>query len=103
MFRALYKKLGYFFFWGIVLLTTGYFAYHGLGIGGGRGYMALAELDHDIIRSQAELDELQEHRQWLEHRVSLVAEGEVDADLLGELARKNGGLYAPGELIIPLK
>lgn len=85
-----------------MFMAAGYFTIHGLGLGGDKGYLSLNGYDHEISIAQAELAELQKKRKWLEHRVSLVNETEVDADLLGELARKQGGLYASDELIIDL-
>ena len=89
-----------FVFWVLCFLVTGYFTIHALGLGGDRGYLSLSKFDRDISVARTELAELQSHRQWLEHRISLIAEGEVDADFLSELAREGGGLYAPDELII---
>ena len=83
-----------------MVMAAGYFTIHGLGLGGDKGYLSLGGLNHNIAEAEDNLATLQEHRRWLEHRVSLVNETEVDADLLGELARGQGGLYAPDELII---
>ena len=83
-------------------MAGGYFAIHGLGLGGDNGYLSINSLDQDIINAEQELIALQDQRKWLEHRVSLVNETEVDADMLGELARREGGLYAADEVIIDL-
>ena len=83
-----------------MFMAGGYFAIHGLGLGGNQGYLSINGLDQNIISAEQELAALQDHRKWLEHRVSLVNETEVDADMLGELARRHGGLYAADEIII---
>ena len=94
------SRIASFTFWVLCFLITGYFAIHGLGLGGDKGYLSLSRLDTKISNAEIELAELRDHRQWLEHRVSLIAEDEVDADFLSELARSKGGLFAPNELII---
>lgn len=86
----------------VVSLVMGYFMIHGLGLGGGKGYLSLTPLNQEISQTQLELAELKEYRQWLEHRVFLVSEGEIDEDLLGEIARSKSGLFAPDEVIIDL-
>ena len=86
--------------WGLSFSVSGYFVLHALGVGGQAGYFSLAQLDRRIASAEAELSGLREHRQWLEHRVALVSEEKVDADMLGELARGQGGLFAPDEIII---
>ena len=96
------SRITSFIFWVLCFLVTGYFAIHSLGLGGDKGYLSLSRLDHKISSSRVELAELREHRKWLEHRVSLIAEDEVDADFLSELAREKGGLFSPNELIIDI-
>jgi cell division protein FtsB len=91
-----------FFFWVICFLVTGYFTIHGLGLDGDKGYLSFSTFDQDISEARDELAELRDYRTRLEHRISLIATDEVDADFLSELARKNGGLYAPDELIFNL-
>ena len=93
-------KIRSFVFGVMMFMAGGYFAIHGLGLGGDNGYLAIGSLDEDIASAEQELNALETHRKWLEHRVSLVNESEVDADMLGELARREGGLYAPDEIII---
>jgi len=95
-------KIRSFVFGVMMFMAGGYFAIHGLGLGGDNGYLSIGSLDEDILSAEQELIALQDHRKWLEHRVSLVNESEVDADMLGELARREGGLYAADEVIIDL-
>lgn len=91
---------GTFLVWGVTFFVSGYFIMHGLGLGGELGYFSLEKLDRDIAGAEAELADLVEYRDWLDHRVGLVSEDKVDADLLGELARNQGGLFAADEIII---
>ena len=93
-------KIRSFVFGVMMFMAGGYFAIHGLGLGGDNGYLSIGGLDEDIFIAEQELIALQDHRKWLEHRVSLVNESEVDADMLGELARQQGGLYAADEIVI---
>lgn len=95
-------KIRSFVFGVMMFMAGGYFAIHGLGLGGDNGYLSIGSLDEDILSAEQELIALQDHRKWLEHRVSLVNESEVDADMLGELARREGGLYAADEVVIDL-
>ena len=95
-------KIRSFVFGVMMFMAGGYFAVHGLGLGGDNGYLSIGSLDEDIFSAEQELIALQDHRKWLEHRVSLVNESEVDADMLGDLARREGGLYAADEVIIDL-
>lgn len=86
--------------WGLTFSVSGYFVLHALGVGGQAGYFSLGELDRKIVSAEMELAELREQRRWLEHRVKLISEDAVDADMLGELARRQGGLFAADEIII---
>ena len=99
-----FDKSNYLSFSGLMLcfVASGYFFIHGLGLGSSVGYMSVASLNNEISLSEAKLNEISQHRAWLEHRVSLVAEGEVDQDLLSELAQDNGNLFAKNDLIIKI-
>lgn len=79
-----------------------FFMIHSLGIGDARGYSSLDEIDEQILQAEEQLTSLIEKRQWFESRIDLVSESTVDADLLGELARRDIGLYAPNEIVINL-
>ena len=89
-----------FSYWLLCFVVAGYFIIHGLGLGSDKGYLSFSSIDEGITEARIELSELRSKRKWLEHRVSLIAEDEVDADLLSEIAREKGGLYSPDELII---
>ncbi len=92
-----YKGVTFFV---VTFLSIGYFAMHGLGLGGNRGYLSLNGLNADVAEAQDTLTSIKNHRHWLEHRISLVSKGRIDADILGELARSENGLFALDEIII---
>lgn len=98
--RAASTRLRVFGFWVVTFFIAGYFTVHGFGLGNERGILTIGGLNDDISNARLELAELVAQRQWLEHKVKLVSQDQVDADILGELARKEGGLYAPDEIII---
>jgi len=98
--RAASTRLRVFCFWVATFFIAGYFTVHGLGLGNERGILTIDRLNDDIIDARAELAALVLERQGLEHKVKLVSQDQIDADILGELARKEGGLYAPDEIII---
>lgn len=79
-----------------------FFLSHSYGLGDARGYSSLNTMDVEIANAEARLSELVEKREWLEQRIDLVSESSVDADLLGELARSQMGLYAPEDIVINL-
>jgi len=98
--RAASTRLRVFSFWVLTFFIAGYFTVHGLGLGNERGVLTIDKLNRDILAAQVQLADLVAERQWLEHKVRLVSRDQIDADILGELARKEGGLYAPDEIII---
>ena len=77
-----------------------FFLIHSLGLGDNRGYRSLGVMDTEIAEAEQHLASLVEKREWLEQRIDLVSENGIDADLLGELARRQMGMYAPNEIII---
>lgn len=93
-------RLSSFFVLVLGIFGAGFFLLHSLGFGDSRGYRSLENLDVRISGAEQELAELKAKREWLEQRIDLVSENGVDADLLGELARSQMGLYAPNEFVI---
>ncbi|MGC6484881.1 MAG: FtsB family cell division protein [Candidatus Puniceispirillales bacterium] len=79
-----------------------FFIIHSLGLGDTRGYSSLDRIDQEIRQAEEQLAALVDQRQWLEKRIDLVSESQVDADLLGELARREMGLYATDDIVINL-
>jgi len=100
--RVASTRLRVFAFWVFTFFIAGYFAVHGLGLGGERGILTIDKLNKEMRLAKAELSTLKNKREWLEHRVRLVSKDEVDEDLLGELARKESGLFATNEIVIEL-
>ena len=60
-------KIRSFVFGVMMFMAGGYFAIHGLGLGGDNGYLSIGSLDEDILSAEQELIALQDHRKWLEH------------------------------------
>lgn len=80
-----------------LLITTGYFGYHGLY--GERGYVALTNVKAELSQSHTRLAQLTAERQRLEHRIDLLKAG--DPDLIEELARTKLMDGAPGQVAVP--
>ena len=80
-----------------------FFLIHSLGLDGERGFVSLDRMDVEIEDAEARLAVLVEKREGLERDIGLVSENGIDADLLGELARRQMGLYAPNEMIINME
>lgn len=75
-----------------------YFAYH--VVHGERGILAWHQLERQVAEAQAELDQIRGQREVLEHRVSLLHNDNLDADLLDEVVRRNLGYGRPDEIVI---
>jgi cell division protein FtsB len=45
---------------------------------------------------------LEKHQHFLNHRITLMSNGGVDADILAETARAELGLYAPNDVIVSI-
>ena len=77
-----------------------FFLIHSLDFDGERGFVSLDRMDVEIEDAEARLAVLVERREGLERDIDLVSDKSIDADLLGELARRQMGLYAPNEIVI---
>lgn len=77
----------------------GLFAY---AVVGPSGLIALSDHQAALSARQAELRELDEQHAALENRVKLLDPDNIDADLGGELIRRELGVAAPDEIVIPL-
>ena len=84
------------------LCVCGIFYYAHYALHGGYGYGALVSYRQDIADTKAELSELQETAERLEHRTALLRTRSVDPDMLDERARALLGYAHPDDLIVPL-
>ena len=69
---------------------------------GPSGLIALSDHRAALDQRKAELAELQEKHESLTNRVKLLDPNNIDPDLGGELIRKELGVAAPDEIVIPL-
>ncbi len=80
------------------LSALAYFVYHAAE--GDRGLFAYFRLTHQIVESQAALEEVTAERRALERRVSLLRSESLDRDLLEERARVILNYGRPDEVVI---
>jgi len=88
---------GSFFLLGTLIA---FFGFH--TIAGDRGILARPQLERAIGLAEEELALLVSHKAFLEQRIALLNQGEVDADMLSETARGELALYAPNDVIISI-
>lgn len=79
--------------------VAAYFGYY--AIWGARGAMALADTQAELGVRKEELTQLRDQRLRLEHRIALMKPGQVDPDLVEELARGELMNGAPNQVAIP--
>ena len=85
----------------ITCAVVAYFGYY--AIWGERGVLALEDAQADLSVRQEQLAQVRDQRQRLQHRISLMQPGQVDPDLVEELARTELMDGAPGEVAVPRK
>ena len=83
----------------IAFAIVAYFGYY--AIWGERGMLALTDIDARLGVQREQLAQLQTNRQRLEHRIDLMRPGNVDNDLVEELARAQLMEGAPGQIAVP--
>ncbi|MDB3892481.1 septum formation initiator family protein, partial [Alphaproteobacteria bacterium] len=66
------------------------------------GVMARPELERKILLAEERLMLLTKHQQFLSHRIGLLRNDAIDADILAETARAELGLYSPNDVIISI-
>ena len=98
--RAMRKTLAFAGSFFLLVTMVVFFGFH--TIAGERGIMARPHLERKIMLAEEQLAVLKKQKEVLENRVGLLQQGAVDADMLGEIARSDLGLYAPGDLIISI-
>ena len=95
--RKTFAFAGSFFMIGTIIA---FFGFH--TVTGERGILARPQLEHKIIKAEKQLVLLEKHQSFLSHRISLMHNGGVDADILAETARSELGLYGPNDVIISI-
>lgn len=81
--------------------TVCFFGFH--MVVGERGLLARESLDHEILLAREELSLLRKSNAYLSHRIELMRNGSVDADMLAETARAELGLYSERDVIISIQ
>ena len=81
--------------------VTAYFGYY--AVWGTRGVVALEDAQAELGVRQEQLAQLQSERRRLQHRIELMKLGQVDLDLVEELARSELMDGAPGQVAVPRK
>ena len=79
----------------------GYFGY--FAIWGERGVLELQKVQGRLQSDQAQLAQVKDERERLQHRIELMAPGSADADLVEELARGELMDGAPNQVAVPRK
>lgn len=79
--------------------VTAYFGYY--AIWGTRGVLALEDTQAELGVRQEELAQIRDQRQRLQHRIDLMRPGQVDPDLVEELARGELMDGAPNQVAVP--
>ena len=79
--------------------VTAYFGYY--AVWGERGVLALENAQAELGVRQEQLAQLRGERIRLQHRISLMKPGQVDPDLVEELARAELMDGQPGEVAVP--
>jgi cell division protein FtsB len=83
----------------ITCAIVAYFGYY--AIWGERGVLELADIQARLGVQQEQLGQLQGDRARLEHRIALMRPGNVDNDLVEELARGQLMEGGPGQVAVP--
>jgi cell division protein FtsB len=83
----------------ITCAIVAYFGYH--TIWGERGMLAYSDVEARLGVQHEQLAQLQSSRQRLAHRIDLMRPGNVDNDLVEELARAQLMEGAQGQIAVP--
>lgn len=85
----------------LALTIIGTFAGH--AVAGPNGLLAWGGYHRDLDQRKVELAKLQDERNHLRHRSTLLDPRKADPDLADEMVRGQLGLVRPDEVIIPLE
>jgi cell division protein FtsB len=75
----------------------------GYAVRGPHGVLAYGQYKRQLAVKQAQYAQLDKQRTILKNRVRLLDPKHVDPDMADELTRKQLGVVAPDEVILPLK
>jgi cell division protein FtsB len=100
MYNLFRKHIAYVGSFLAVGTMVGFFGFH--TIAGDRGILARPELERKIQLAEEQLTLLNKHHAFLEHRISLMQDESIDADMLEETAQSELGLYSPNDVIISI-
>ena len=84
----------------LALIVVGTFAGH--AIAGPNGLLAWGGYHRALMTREAELKQIEQQRDELRHRSSLLDPKHADPDLADEMTRKQLGLVRHDEVIVPL-
>src|SRR5215217_6005758 len=84
----------------LALIIVGNFA--GYAVAGPNGLLAWGGYRHDLQQRKVELAKLEQQRDALRHRSSLLDPNKADPDIADELVRRDLGLVRPDEVVVPL-
>ena len=83
---------------GLLTLAVAYFAYHALA--GEQGLGRWSDMQAELAEKEARLAGLKQENALLEDQIERLTPGQVDADLVEYLARRELGLVYEYELIL---
>ncbi|HEU4960929.1 MAG TPA: septum formation initiator family protein [Sphingomonas sp.] len=84
-----------------MLIVMAFFG--GYAVLGPNGVLAYGQYKRQLTVRQAQYEQLDKQRAVLKNRVKLLDPKHVDPDMADELTRKQLGVVAPDEVILPLK
>ena len=84
-----------------MLIVMAFFG--GYAVLGPNGVLAFGQYKHQLAVKQAQYEQLDKQRTVLKNRVALLDPKHVDPDMADELTRRQLGVVAPDEVILPLK
>jgi cell division protein FtsB len=82
------------------ICMAGYFLFHMFS--GARGAISWARLNREVKQLEKELAALQEENAFLENKVALIRENNLDLDLLEEQAREILGMAGVNDIVVIL-
>jgi cell division protein FtsB len=85
----------------VVLIVMAFFG--GYAVLGPNGVLAYGQYKRQLAVKQAQYAQLDKQRSVLKNRVELLDPKHVDPDMADELTRKQLGVVAPDEVILPLR